>query len=136
IEVNPFARGDVARISGQRRLPVLADEGPRAGAPIVISDSTRTAEYLETICPEPPIYPSAPEARTRVLMLEDWSDERFAGDLIPFKIFTPGNARRMIEQSKGFYVPRWYYELLYPLGPALLRSLTASKRLGRSLARI
>ena len=145
VEVNPFARGEIIRISGQRGVPVLVEEGltaaesaghsaAQAGAPIVVSDSTRIASYLDARYPAPPIFPAGAEARARVALLEDWSDETFAGDLIPFKIFTAGNARRMVSQSKVFYPPRWDYELLYPLGPFVLHRLAARRRRGRSLS--
>jgi glutathione S-transferase len=39
----------------------------------------------------------------------------------------------MVELSKPFYAPHWYYELLYPAGPVLLRSLTGRLRRGRAL---
>jgi glutathione S-transferase len=35
-------------------------------------------------------------------------------------------------QSKPFYPTRWYYELIYPFGPLVLRSLTRRRRAGRS----
>src|SRR4029079_9830858 len=66
VEVNPFARGGVAALRGQKRLPVViarawanrtgigAADGTRR---TVVSDSTRIAAYLEERCPDPPIFP-------------------------------------------------------------------------------
>ena len=136
VEVNPFARREVTRLSGQQRVPVLVERGEAGSQAVVTADSTAIAERLERLQPEPRLYPADPAARARVALLEDWSDERFATDLIAFKIFTPGNARRMVEQSKPFYEPRWYFELLYPMGPVLLRTLARSRLRGRSLEQV
>ena len=136
VEVNPFARGEVMRLSGQKRVPVLVERGEGGGPDVVTADSTAIAERLDRLHPEPRLYPEDTAARGRVALLEDWSDETFATDLIAFKIFTPGNGRLMVEQSKRFYEPRWYYELLFPLGPALLRLLAWPRRRGRSLDRV
>lgn len=130
VDINPLRRAAVRRISGQNRVPVLVDGSS------VISDSTRIAEYLERMHPQPPVFPREATERARVTMLEDWSDETFAMDLIPFKIFTGDNAKRMVVQSKGFYPPRWYYGLLFRLGPMELRRLTGWRRRGRSLTEL
>jgi glutathione S-transferase len=136
VEVNPFNRRQVRRLSGQTRVPVLVERAASdAGrGATVVADSTAIAAFLDRRYPGSPVYPADPGERARVAILEEWSDETFAGNLIPFKIFTPGNARRMVEQSKPFYPKHWYYEALYPLGPALLKGLNMRRRRGRSLA--
>ena len=50
-------------------FPVLQIDGKAIG------DSTRIIAALEERFPEPPLYPSDPEARRRALELEDWFDE-------------------------------------------------------------
>lgn len=50
-------------------LPVLKMDGR------VIADSTAIIEALESAFPEPPLYPSDADQRTRALELEDWLDE-------------------------------------------------------------
>src|SRR5262249_32465216 len=102
-EVNPFARRTVVRISGQRRVPVLVETPGDGSPPKVIADSTAIARYLDERYPDRPVYPRDPEARARTVLLEDWSDEVFANNLIPFKIFNADNARRMVLQSARFY---------------------------------
>ena len=132
IEVNPFSRGEVVRISGQPRVPVLVEEGSD-GSRLVVSDSTAIAQHLDRVYPDPPVYPHDPAERALVALLEDWADERLAHDLIPFKILTPGNAERMVAQSKPYYPPRWTYKLLFKLGPAYLRRNTRRRAAGRTL---
>jgi glutathione S-transferase len=53
----------------QYTLPVVELDGRRIG------DSTAIIAALEQRHPEPPLYPSDPEARRRALALEDWFDE-------------------------------------------------------------
>jgi glutathione S-transferase len=135
-ETNPFTRRTVVRVSGQKRVPVLIDE-PADGSPgQVIADSTTIARYLDERYPDPPVYPRDPEARARVVLLEDWSDEVFAHDLIPFKIFNGDNARRMVAQSARFYPRTLAFRILPPFGPPVLRRLAAWRRRGRSLERL
>lgn len=135
IEVNPLTRGEVRRISGQARVPVLVETAD-GGQTTVVADSTAIAVHLDEVAPEPAVYPSDPSERARVALLEDWADETFARDLIPFKMLTPGNARRMVEQSKVFYPKRWYDGLIVPLGPLYLRRIGARLARGRTLARL
>lgn len=73
VEVTPGV-GQVAlfRLSGQRQVPVLVD-----GAD-VIADSSAIALYLEAKHPAPPLLPSDPVERARVLLLEDWADTALA----------------------------------------------------------
>jgi glutathione S-transferase len=60
----------VARgLSGGRTLPVLVLDGQPIG------DSTQIIQALEERHPEPPLYPSDPQARRRALELEDFFDE-------------------------------------------------------------
>jgi len=135
IDVNPFSRAEVVRLSGQPKVPVLVEEhgnGPRT----VVADSTAIAVHLDAVCPDPPVYPRDPAERARVALLEDWSDEGFARILIPFKILTGRNARRMVEQSKRFYAHRPVYELLFPFGPAYLRRIGRRLSGGRTLAQL
>lgn len=73
VEVTP-GLGQIAlfRLSGQRQVPVLEDDAT------VISDSTAIALHLEERHPQPPLLPSDPQQRARVLLLEDWADTTLA----------------------------------------------------------
>lgn len=135
VEVNPFNRTEIARISGQRKVPVLVEKG-EGGQTTVIADSTAIAIHAEAAYPEPPVYPRDPAERARVLLLEDWSDEQLSRTLIPFKFLTPGNAARVAEQSMTFYPATLKYRLLSPFGPLYLKRVASRMRAGRSLAHL
>ncbi len=62
-------RGKAQELWGGTTFPVLELDGETIG------DSTRIIEALERRNPEPPLYPSDPEARRRALELEDFFDE-------------------------------------------------------------
>lgn len=64
---------EVARINPKRQVPVLVDPGP--GGDLEIFDSTQIFEYLETIAPEPALWPTEPKARARARLVEMTSDE-------------------------------------------------------------
>ncbi len=64
---------EVARINPKRQVPGLVDDGP--GGDLEIFDSTQIFEYLETIKPEPALWPAEPKARARARLLEMKSDE-------------------------------------------------------------
>lgn len=73
VEVTPgIGQLQLFRLSGQRQVPVLVDGGT------VIADSTRIALHLERRHPTPPLLPADPDARARVLLLEDWADTALA----------------------------------------------------------
>ena len=60
---------EVLRINPKRQVPVLVD------GDLEIFDSTQIFEYLETIKPEPALWPAEPKARARARLLEHKSDE-------------------------------------------------------------
>ncbi len=60
---------EVVRINPKRQVPVLID------GDLEIFDSTQIFEYLETVKPEPALWPSDPKARARARLLEHRSDE-------------------------------------------------------------
>jgi glutathione S-transferase len=62
-------RGVARRLTGGRTFPVLVLDREAIG------DSTRIIEALEKRHPDPPLYPSDPEARERALGLEEFFDE-------------------------------------------------------------
>jgi glutathione S-transferase len=60
---------EVARINPKRQVPILID------GDLEIFDSTQIFEYLETIRPEPALWPAESKARARARLLELKSDE-------------------------------------------------------------
>ncbi len=60
---------EVLRINPKRQVPVLID------GDLELFDSTQIFEYLETVKPEPALWPAEPKARARARLLEHKSDE-------------------------------------------------------------
>ena len=60
---------EVLRINPKRQVPVLID------GDLEIFDSTQIFEYLETLKPEPALWPREAKARARARLLEHKSDE-------------------------------------------------------------
>lgn len=60
---------EVLRINPKQQVPVLVD------GDVEIFDSTQIFEYLEELCPEPPLWPRDRRARARARLLELQSDE-------------------------------------------------------------
>lgn len=60
---------EVLRINPKRQVPVLVD------GDLELFDSTQIFEYLETVRPEPALWPAEPKARARARLLEHKSDE-------------------------------------------------------------
>jgi glutathione S-transferase len=67
---------EVLRINPRRQVPVLID------GDLEIFDSTQIFEYLETIKPEPALWPAEPKARARARLLEHKSDEVYFPPII------------------------------------------------------
>ncbi len=73
VEVTPgLGQVDVFRRSGQRQVPMLVDDET------VIADSSSIAAYLESLAPEPPLWPEDPRAAAQVHLIEDWADTTLA----------------------------------------------------------
>ena len=62
---------DVARINPKGQVPVLMD------GVVELFDSTQIFEYLERVCPDPPLWPSSPAAQATARLMELQSDEVF-----------------------------------------------------------
>ncbi len=60
-------------LTGLTTVPVLLPQ--QDNQPQVIADSSNIFQFLESYCPEPPLYWNDPQQQTQALMLEDWLDE-------------------------------------------------------------
>lgn len=67
---------EVLRINPKRQVPVLID------GDLEIFDSTQIFEYLETLKPEPALWPAEAKARARARLLEHKSDEVYFPHII------------------------------------------------------
>jgi glutathione S-transferase len=74
---------EVVRINPKRQVPVLVD------GDLELFDSTQIFEYLETLKPDPALWPAEPKARARARLLEHKSDE----------IYFPPIVRLMVLQN-------------------------------------
>jgi len=73
VEVTPgLGQLAVFRLSGQRQVPVLVDGDQ------VLADSSAICRYLDTLQPEPCLFPSDPLQRAQVELIEDWADTTLA----------------------------------------------------------
>jgi glutathione S-transferase len=97
---------EVARINPKRQVPVLVD------GDLEIFDSTQIFEYLETIRPEPALWPVEPKARARARLLEMKSDEVYFPPIVrlmglqatpddPAAVEARGAAVRFYEELEG-----------------------------------
>jgi glutathione S-transferase len=64
--IDPDDRSEVERVSGQRLVPVLEEDGR------VVSDSMEIVSYLEERYPEPPLYPAEPARRAELDLFVEW----------------------------------------------------------------
>lgn len=72
VEVLPaIGQVEVFKLSGQRQVPVLKDEGT------VIADSTSIAEFLDRKYSDKPVIPTDLKTRGQVMLMEQWADEIF-----------------------------------------------------------
>ena len=129
--------------TGQMSLPVLFVQG-RA-----ITDSSRIIEWLESVHPEPALYPKDEEERRRALALEDFFDEELGPHirvLLVHEIFERGGAEAAeafgMGQSEGakralrsvFPIFRVFYEYRHRMSPANIER--AREKLAIALERL
>ena len=73
VDHDPADRTAIRELSGQELVPVAEIEGD------VVIDSMRIVERLETLVPEPPLYPSDPGERARADVFVEWFNEVWKG---------------------------------------------------------
>jgi glutathione S-transferase len=69
VEVDPADRSPVVEVSGQELVPVLVD------GDLVLHDSPRILEHLETHFAEPPLFPRDPARREELRSFLDWFNQ-------------------------------------------------------------
>lgn len=132
----------VRALSGQNGLPVLR----LAGRTLV--DSTAIIAALETMRPDPPLYPADPADRARALALEDYFDEAVAPELRRLFWWTyidrPADCARMAADGFGA-LARAAFRASWPLArPLFCRNMgidadrieAAHRRLGAHFDRL
>ncbi|TAJ42686.1 MAG: glutathione S-transferase family protein [Reyranella sp.] len=86
---------EVLRINPKRQVPVLID------GDLELFDSTQIFEYLETLKPEPALWPAEPKARARARLLEHKSDEVYFPHII--RLMGDAKAPGAHEAAARFY---------------------------------
>lgn len=90
---------EVLRINPKRQVPVLIDDGP--GGDLELFDSTQIFEYLETLKPEPAMWPADLKARARARLLEHKSDEVYFPHIV--RLMSDPKAPGAHESATRFY---------------------------------
>jgi glutathione S-transferase len=106
-------------MTGQKAVPVLVLDGR------TIADSTRIIEALERLQPDPPLYPSDPDARTRALALEEFFDEELGPYLRRAWFFEvmPDADYTAAQLAVGWgTTARRVYRAMYPFIAAVMRA--------------
>ncbi len=94
---------EVLRINPKRQVPVLID------GDLELFDSTQIFEYLETLKPDPALWPAEPKARARARLLEHKSDEVY----FPHIVRLMGDAKAPGAHDAA---TRFYDEMEHTLG--------------------
>ena len=90
---------EVVRINPKRQVPVLIDDGP--GGDLELFDSTLIFEYVESLKPEPALWPADPKARARARLLEHKSDEVYFPHVV--RLMSDPKAPGAHEATARFY---------------------------------
>lgn len=90
---------EVVRINPKRQVPVLIDDGP--GGDLELFDSTQIFEYVESVKPEPALWPADPKARARARLLEHKSDEVYFPHVV--RLMSDPKAPGAHEATARFY---------------------------------
>ncbi|MDP2330623.1 MAG: glutathione S-transferase family protein [Reyranella sp.] len=86
---------EVLRINPKRQVPVLID------GDLELFDSTQIFEYLETLKPDPALWPADLKARARARLLEHKSDEVYFPHIV--RLMGDSKAPRAREAAARFY---------------------------------
>jgi glutathione S-transferase len=111
----------IQRLTGQSQVPVL-----RLGERI-LRGSAHIIDEIESLYPEPPLYPADPALRRRALEIQAWFDEevgpRARRALFSRLLGEPGYVCRMFSSDKSAPV-RAFYRASFPLvKPAMKKSM-------------
>lgn len=89
--IHPQKKTEI-QFSQKKLVPIIDDNGT------IVEDSTDIALYLEKKKPNPPILPADAAARAKVMAIEDWFDQTFAGKFYAACVFgQPANRKRGIQ---------------------------------------
>ncbi|MGL5081634.1 MAG: glutathione S-transferase family protein [Microcoleaceae cyanobacterium] len=116
-------------LTGLTTVPVLLPE--LENHPPAIADSSQIFKFLETYCPDPPLFPQDSANNTQALMLEDWLDESI-GTATRFIYYQfRANEGKSIDPSWSSQVVIQIVRRQYQINPASVK--LAEKRLAIAL---
>ncbi|PIE14728.1 MAG: glutathione S-transferase [Rhodobacterales bacterium] len=84
---------DFMRRNPAGKVPVLKMDG------VTMSDSSAICEYLEEVCPNPPLLPNGAKERLEVRRLVGWFDDKFHHDVTANLLYERVNKKMM---SQGY----------------------------------
>ena len=105
-------------MTGQKSVPVLVIDGQ------AVADSTRIIEKLETLRPDPPLYPADPADRRRALELEELCDEQLGPHVrraVFFEILDQTDLLVEMFAADEGALTRGVYRALFPMTRVAMR---------------
>ena len=102
VDHDPSDRTAIRERSGQELVPVAEIDGD------VVVDSMRIVERLETLVPQPPLYPADPVERARAAIFIEWFNEVWKGppnqldDELAKDDPDPGVVEDLIARTRGW----------------------------------
>jgi glutathione S-transferase len=112
--------GGIAQKNPSGKLPILEIDGQ------TIPDSTDIALEVEKRHPSPPLLPSEPAERARVVALEDWADES-----LYFYEMSTRFGEQDFESNIGKLIPPEMHAAMGPMLKEMLKTTTATQGVGR-----
>lgn len=121
---------------GQKSMPILRHDGR------VLKDSASVIDYVETVWPDPPLYPDDPVLRQQALEMQAWFDDRIGPGVrrAAFHAWLPHTGYSARRIATG--LSEWQQSLYVRAFPAIravmmldMRITAASAEAGRALTR-
>jgi glutathione S-transferase len=124
VELPPGIHPLILKLLGYRRgtVPALKLDGRK------IEDSVELSQVLETLVPEPPLYPADPERRRAVEEAERWGEAEL--QMVPRRVFRwtfahDNDARARLARDMGFPLPGLVGRLNAPVARSMAARVDA-----------
>lgn len=115
----PLTQLEVLRLSGQRQVPVLEEDGR------IIYDSTEILQYLEAAYPETPLVPKTKKRATEVWLIEDWADEVLGIQVRALALNVVKDKPSLVQSTDNFTGIKWVDAMAPVLAPVFVRVLSS-----------